>query len=283
MRIDLVSVASDPARPNEDFAAGVVPAAGVGGIAVVLDGVTPPADGDTGCAHGVPWFTARLGGGLLDLAGARGGLGLADCLANAIGRVAAAHPTCDLSHARSPQATVAAVRWDDEQVEYLVLSDAVVLLELVDGRVSPILDTRLEQVANRPEVRALRESWGALPEGSAERLATRQALGRAYQALRNVDGGFFTAAADPSTARFAVTGGYRRSQVRAAAVLSDGASRWTEVFRLGDWAGLFAILKKEGAESLVERVRAAEADDPEGKAFPRGKPFDDISIVHVEL
>src|SRR5262249_24533067 len=152
-----------------------------------------------------------------------------------------------------------------ERVEYLVLSDAVVLLEMADGSVSPILDTRLEQVAGRPEVRALRERLGALPEGSDERLATRRALSRAYEALRNGDGGFFTAAADPAVARFAVTGNYLRWQVRAAAVLTDGAARWTEVFRLGDWAGLFAVLKKEGAESFVERVRAAEADDPEGK------------------
>lgn len=283
MRIDLASVASDPAQSNEDFAAGVVPAAGVGGIAVVLDGVTPPPDGDTGCTHSVPWFTARLGGGLLELAGARGGLSLADCLANAIGRVAAAHPTCDLSHVRSPQATVAAVRWDDERVEYLVLSDAVVLLQLADGSVSPILDTRLEQVARRPEVWALREKLGALPEGSDERLETRKALSKAYQALRNVDGGFFTAAADPSAAGFAVTGSCLRAQVRAAAVITDGAARWSEVFRLGDWAGLFAILKEEGAESLVERVRAAEADDPDGKEFLRAKPSDDASIVYVEL
>ena len=92
---------------------------------VVLDGVTPPPDNGA-CVHSVPWFTARLGGALLELTVARRGSALAQCLAEAISRTAQAHrATCDLSHPLTPQATVVVARWDEAEVEYLVLSDSV--------------------------------------------------------------------------------------------------------------------------------------------------------------
>ncbi|MFD7948503.1 hypothetical protein ACFV5K_37295, partial [Streptomyces sp. NPDC059744] len=70
MRIELTTVPGSPERPNEDWAATALPASGQGGTLVLLDGVTPP-QGDDGCVHSVPWFTARLGGSLAELSGSR--------------------------------------------------------------------------------------------------------------------------------------------------------------------------------------------------------------------
>ena len=121
MRTELVSEPGDPDRPNEDFAAVALPASGRGGAVVVLDGVTPPRGG-TGCLHSVPWFTARLGGALTELTVSLPDAPLTEVLSRAITRTAEAHErTCDLSHPRTPQATVVVARWDAETVEYLVL------------------------------------------------------------------------------------------------------------------------------------------------------------------
>lgn len=284
MRIDLASVGSAPDGPNEDYVAMAVPAIGFGGVVLVLDGVTPPPDGRTGCVHTVPWFTTHLGGALLDLAGTRRELDLAGCLAEAIARTAAAHgPDCDLAHVRTPQATVAAMRWDAENVEYLVLSDAVAVLESTDGTVTPVLDDSIDVMVRRPEIHALRENKRALPTGSAEYAEVTSELGRVVDALRNADGGFFTAAADPDVAGRAVTGSRPRADVRAAAVITDGATRFSEVFRLGDWTALLDVLEHEGVQALIDRVRAEEAADPDGAAFPRGKQFDDASGVYVRF
>ena len=140
-----VTTATDPGtpgRPNEDFAALAMPASGQGGALVVLDGVTPHPGG-TGCAHGVPWYVARLGGGLLELSLSRPEVTLAQCLAAAISRTANLHtPTCDLSHVYTPQATVVAVRWNADEVEHLVLSDSTLLIEEVSGEVRTVLDDR---------------------------------------------------------------------------------------------------------------------------------------------
>ncbi|MEV6653075.1 hypothetical protein [Streptomyces sp. NPDC051219] len=260
MRIEPASAPGDPARPNEDWVSAAPTAWGRGGVLVALDGVTPPQD-DAGCVHDVPWFTARLGHTLVELSGSRRDMTLRKILAEAIRRTADAHrDTCDLSHARTPQATAVMARWGAEQVEHLVLCDSVLLLEAPDGRVTPIVDDRLSRVP-----RETRRSTAAI------------------DALRNAEGGFFTAAADPAVAERAVTGTSPRAEVRTVAALTDGASCWTDVFGEGDWADCLAVLRKEGPSGLIGRVRALEEADAELKTFGRWKLHDDASAVYVEL
>lgn len=260
MHTETASLPGDPGRPNEDWAATAVPASGRGGALVVLDGVTPPS-ADVGCAHPVPWFTARLGGSLTELSVSRPDLTLTQVLAEAIRRTADAHSaTCDLSHVRTPQATVALARWDAEAVEHLVLSDSVLLLESPEGEVRAVRDGRLDLVP--PEV-----------------LRSHAATDR----LRNAEGGFFTAAADPAVAARAVTGVTPRSAVRAVAALSDGAARWVEPFGEGGWADCVAVLREEGPRGLLGRVRALEARTPGAVGGRLRKRHDDATAVYAEL
>ncbi|WP_369193732.1 protein phosphatase 2C domain-containing protein [Streptomyces djakartensis] len=261
MRTELASEPGDADRPNEDFAAVGLPASGQGGSVVVLDGVTPPKGG-TGCLHSVPWFTARLGGALTELTVSLPDVPLADALSHAIARTAAAHAaTCDLSHPRTPQATVVVARWDPATVEYLVLSDSALLVESPEGVVTAVLDDRL----------------ALLPRSA---LAT-DALVDAT--LRNKEGGFFTAAADPSVAARAVTGTLSRGKVRALAALTDGAGRWVERFGEGDWTDCFRLVRKEGPQALVDRVRALERSDAARTSLGRSKTHDDATVVYAEL
>ncbi|MFJ8665115.1 hypothetical protein [Streptomyces sp. NPDC093600] len=270
MRTEAATLPGTSERPNEDWAAAALPASGAGGTVVVLDGVTPPA-GDDGCVHGVPWFTARLGGALTELSSSLREMTLPEILSLAIRRTADAHrESCDLSHVRTPQATVAMARWDEERVEHLVLSDAVLLLEAPDGAVRAVLDARLDHV-------------------SPETLRSVEAT----DLLRNQKGGFFTAAADPAVAEHAVTGTTARTSVRALAALTDGAGRWVELFGEGDWADCFGVLRNEGAHGLLRRVRALEARGDRVARGPkaldtagrlrRWKRHDDATAVYAEL
>ncbi|MEV4949491.1 hypothetical protein [Streptomyces sp. NPDC053755] len=260
MRTEVVTLPGSPERPNEDWAAAALPASGVGGTVVVLDGVTPPV-GDDGCVHGVPWFTARLGGALTELSASRAEMTLTGILSAAIRRTADAHRgSCDLSHVRTPQATVAMARWDGERVEQLVLSDAVLLLEAPDGKVRALRDDRLDRVP-------------------AQVLRSLEATDR----LRNREGGFFTAAADPAVAERAVTGTTPRGEVRALAALSDGATRWVDPFGAGDWADCCGVLREEGAYALLRRVRALEEADGAAGGPRRRKRHDDATAVYAVL
>ncbi|MFB7912826.1 hypothetical protein [Streptomyces sp. NPDC056061] len=259
MRIELATAAGRADRPNEDWAATALPASGQGGTLVLLDGVTPPR-GDDGCVHSVPWFTARLGGSLIELSVSRQDLTLQEILAESIRRTAESHrTTCDLSHVRTPQATAVMARWDTREIEHLVLSDSVLLFELSDGSVRPHVDDRLDR----------------LPPGSLTDEAAVDTL------LRNKEGGFFTAAADPSVAARAVTGRTPLTEVRTLAALTDGAGRWVETFREGDWADCLAVLGEAGPQGLIDRVRALEDSDTGRALLRRGKTHDDATAVLV--
>lgn len=262
MRTELVSEPGDPNRPNEDFASVGLPASGQGGSLIVLDGVTPPR-GETGCLHSVPWYTARLGGALTELTVSCRDLTLAEILSRAILRTAEAHATtCDLSHPRTPQATVVLARWSPQEVEYLVLSDSALLVESPAGEVTVVLDDRLSR----------------LPRSA---LATDAMIDTT---LRNKEGGFFTAAADPSVAARAVTGSLPRNDTRTLTALTDGATRWVDKFGQGDWADCFALVRKDGAAELVARVRELERADEETRTYlRRSKTHDDATVVYVEL
>ncbi|MEU8673423.1 hypothetical protein [Streptomyces sp. NPDC048560] len=261
MRMELATESGIRERPNEDWASAALPASGQGGALVLLDGVTPP-EGDDGCVHSVPWFTARLGGALAELSCSRRDLTLTEILAESIRRTADTHrSSCDLSHVRTPQATVVLARWDEQAVEYLVLSDSVLLLESPEGEVRAVLDDRLDR----------------LPPGSLASVAIADAR------ARNKEGGFFTAAADPQVASRAVTGRVPRPEVRSLAALTDGASRWTEMFREGDWAATLELLRKTGPQGLIDRVRELERADTERRYLRRSKTHDDATAVFVEF
>ncbi|MEU7024014.1 protein phosphatase 2C domain-containing protein [Streptomyces sp. NPDC046203] len=260
MQTEAATLPGSPERPNEDWAATALPASGLGGTLVVLDGVTPPS-GDDGCVHGVPWFTARLGGALTELSASRRDLTLSEILSRAIRRTADTHRSaCDLSHPRTPQATVALARWDDLTVEHLVLSDAALLLRSPDGAVRAVLDDRLDRI----------------PADVRRSVA-------ATDRLRNQEGGFFTAAADPAVSARALTGTTPRAEVRALAGLTDGATRWVDRFGAGDWDDLFGVLEKEGVRALLDRVRVLETADAESATPRGGKPHDDATAVYVRL
>lgn len=152
-------------------------------------------------------------------------------------------------------------RWSPERVEYLVLSDSALLAESDDGTVTALLDDRLARI----------------PRASLTSHETVDAT------LRNREGGFFTAAADPSVADRAVTGELPRPGLRSLTALTDGASRWVERFDRGDWRDCVAVVRKEGGRGLVDRVRALETADEERGVERSGKTHDDATVVHVEL
>ncbi|WP_338896126.1 protein phosphatase 2C domain-containing protein [Streptomyces sp. TG1A-60] len=261
MRTELVSEPGDPTRPNEDFASVALPAEGQGGTLVLIDGVTPPP-GEYGCRHSVAWFTSRLGGALIELSASRRDFPLTEALSRAISRTAQAHAqTCDLSHPRTPQATVVLARWSPLAVEYLVLSDSALLFEGPAGTVTAVLDDRLSR----------------LPRSSLATAAVADAT------VRNKEGGFWTAAADPEVAARAVTGSVPREGVRSLLALTDGTSRWVEKFREGGWEDCVALVRKVGVRGLVERVRELEAADAAREFLGRSKTHDDASAAYVEF
>lgn len=222
----------------------------------VFDGATAPAGVDSGCVHDVRWLVERLAAET-----ARGLAGptapLPDVLAGAIERVRGAHgPDCDLDNPDSPSATASLLRSTGTELEYLVLADSPILFDARDG-VGVIVDDRLDH----------------LDDYSRAGVA----------AARNRPGGFWVAGAKPEAAYEAVRGAVPLPEVRAAAVLSDGASRYVERFGLADWSGLLQLLAEYGPADLIAEVRAAERYAVAAGKPGRGKPYDDATAVLIRF
>ncbi|TQS41874.1 protein phosphatase 2C domain-containing protein [Cryptosporangium phraense] len=251
-----ITVASDPApgHLNEDFV--VVGPDWV----VMLDGATPAAGVDSGCTHGVPWLVRRLAAALSGALVLRPEAGLSDVLADAILRTRDEHgDACDLDSPDSPSSTVAILRAGAASYDYLVLADSPVLVDV--GEVEPV-------VIND-------ERSAFLPDYS--NATVRKA--------RNHDGGFWVASTVPEAAAHALTGSVPRPDVRSAAVLTDGASRYTDVLGLGTWGDLLAHLRTDGPGSLIRAVRTAEREQlpPESRerSGRRRKGHDDATAAVV--
>jgi hypothetical protein len=245
MRVTMASAAAGRiGRVNEDFT-GAVPTA-----AVLIDGAGIPGS-ESICRHGVAWYAGRLGGSLLSLLSLVRDRSLAALLAEAIEQVTDDHrDTCDVADPISPSATVAILRRSDGLIEHLVLGDSVLVLDQADGAPLVISDPR-EVVISRSYQSALK----GIAEGSDE----YHRILRDLRAHRNQPGGFWVAKDDPRAAEEAITGSCPISDLRGAVLLSNGASRIVDQFRLADWPGVMAVLASSGPTEIIHRVRQAEA------------------------
>ncbi|MEV4379724.1 protein phosphatase 2C domain-containing protein [Streptosporangium sp. NPDC049644] len=268
MRVTFATEAA-PGRPNEDFVAATPNAV------VLLDGAGAPADSESGCAHGVAWYTQSLGSTLIT-ALVQDDKALTEILAEAIKTVASLHDfVCDLNHPDSPSATVVVLRRTADALDYLVLADSVLVLDVL-GTAEPLVvcDDREARVGA-----AHRAAMDALPSGSPEHTAAHRRYVEALRDHRNRDGGFWVAAVAPLAAEQALTGTLPTEKVRAAALLSDGASRLAARFHLTTWRQILDLLDDPGPAELIRRVREAEHDDPDGSRWPRAKTHDDATAA----
>ncbi|MFD8498963.1 hypothetical protein [Amycolatopsis sp. NPDC059657] len=178
---------------------------------------------------------------------------LADALALAIETVATDN---GLEPRNSPSSTVAIARWTEERVDALVLADSPIVVCGRNG-VEVLFDDRLFSLRNNKKLRTSKD---------------------VYQ-LRNADGGFWVAEADPKAAYQAIQRGWRREDVDVVMLASDGVSAGVDEYQLFGWLDVAAMEPSE----VLETVRAAERDDPDGKRWPRSKIHDDQALAVVRF
>ena len=88
------------------------------------------------------------------------------------------------------------------------------------------------------------------------------------------------ARAEPDAASAATTGVLPWDGLRGVALLSDGATRITDLFDLLTWPDLVAVVRDQGPAALVGQVRVAEDADPGCERWPRSKVKDDATVVY---
>lgn len=247
MQVSTASSAGREGWANEDFV-GSVP-----GAVVLLDGAGVPGM-DEVCRHSVRWYVQTLGRTLLGALAADPVALLTEALAQALQEVADGHRvTCDLEDPRGPMATVAIARVRDEVVDLLVLADAFVVVEPLVGLPEVITDAR--EVDVRTDCLALLSGADEGTPEHAERLAQ---VVVDFRSRRNVPGGYWIAKDDPVAAAHAVTAARDVRTLRSVSLLSNGASRLVDPYRVTSWPLLVQGLRTNGPAGLLQRLRETE-------------------------
>ncbi|HWM02147.1 MAG TPA: hypothetical protein VNP92_07385 [Actinophytocola sp.] len=255
-------------RPSED-------------VVVVLPNAVVLLDGATTLRPGLPsggWYASRLAGQLAGRLTGFPDMDLADLLAGSIRAVARDN---GLEPGESPSSTVALVRWDAKKVEGLVLADSPVVAFTGDGP-QVLADDRLTQIPRRGGgYRAQLRDGAGYGEAHLDALRTSAtAVGR----LRNTEGGFWVAEADPDAAHEAKRASWPRPEVRTVLLASDGVSCGVDDYGLfPDWSAVLTLVGEQGAQAVLDVVRAAEESDPDGARWPRPKPHDDQALAVVDF
>lgn len=257
-------------RENEDWA-GATPT-----VVALLDGLSSDTEAGSGCRHTTSWYVNHLGARLLEVASDQD-VDLKRALATSIADVVELHPECDPNHPGSPSATVAMLRnsHSRKEVEFLVLADARVVIETVDG-IEFFTDDRVDKVSEPAQSEALRHRLGS-PE---QRQAVADLIA-SQKPLRNVDGGYWIASGNPRAAGQAVTGAFSSETVVRAALLSDGASRVVDTFNHMSWTEALDLMGRRSPDELISLVRALERSDGDGLRWPRFKSADDATAAYV--
>ncbi|GAA3552928.1 protein phosphatase 2C domain-containing protein [Amycolatopsis ultiminotia] len=234
-------------RPTEDYVAVLDQAV------LVLDGATSPSPELPSGGWYAGLLVRRLSTELRTHP--REDLGVA--LANAIGALAREH---DLLPGRSPSSTVSMLRWDESEVEALVLADSPVV---AFGRfgTDPVSDDRLVSL----------RGGGLLQTGADVRRR------------RNAEDGFWVAEAEPAAAYKAVRRVWPRADVEAVLIATDGVAIGVDEYGLFDWPEVLRRARHDGPAAVLDAVRAAEEQDPGCVRWPRAKRHDDQALVLADF
>jgi len=264
MKVAMASSPGHAGRPNEDFV-GAVP-----GAVVLLDGAGIKGTEEI-CRHGVAWHSHTLGATLLRRLAAGGETDLVGALAESIEQLADLHRhTCDLADPSSPQSTVAIVRCAEDRADFLVLADSYIALDQSDAGPEVVTDPR--ELAVRSECLT---SLHGLTAGSPEYERALPAVIDALRSRRNQPGGYWIAKDDPEAALQSVTGSMPLEALAGAGLLSNGASRIVDPYRLAEWPHVVELLRTSGPAEVLRRVREAESEPTRGS--------DDASAAYFAL
>ncbi len=246
----------------------------------VLDGAsgltsTPVTDGATDAA----WLVERA----RTIIEGRNESGLVETLAEIVNDIESRLPSASRTRAHElPSASLVAIALVGDELHVLTLGDCRLLLRPPGGEAQVIDDA---SVLDRLDGTAIELLSTTQRQSGAELDVAREEIGdllRRNRDLLNRPDGYLALApgldvTDVAQHRFPVMEGTR------GLLVSDGFYRLVDTFRHLDADGLVDSVGIVGADALLERLRAMEAEDPEGHRFPRLKRSDDATVVAFEV
>jgi serine/threonine protein phosphatase PrpC len=274
---DQLSLAGDPAKPNEDFLAHSDRAA------LVVDGATPLGDslmpGPSDAAWIAQFGARRLMAHLADDDGARKALrgALADTQKSfeALRR----HPPEEMW--QTPCASMMLAVLDGSEMEFLWFGDCAALVKQGDAAVTMVGETFDKRAAEAGRARKLAKEKNLSPASGLSRPEFIGALRSSRNRINSGDAWLFS-----PDVRAASHVSRRVIKAAPGAVLllaTDGFLALASDYGVYSADSLMAAAQSKGLAALGQELRAIEAGDTGGDKFPRFKKSDDATAILIRL
>jgi len=275
--IDSLSLPGDPSKPNEDSFSHA------SGFACVLDGATVlgenlmPGQSD---AYWIAQFGARRLRSHAEIDSARPRDVLRAAAADAEKSFAALRRRAPAETYETPFASLMAVFICDGKLDALWFGDCAALLRSPDGKVSLVGETIRIRARERDRVSRLAE-----PEGAAATTVREKFLPalRASRNRVNTKGGGWLFSPDARCADHAQSMRLSPKPDSIILLASDGFLALVSDYGRYTADELLAAAQSRGLATLGQEIRAIEAADPKGIAYPRFKSSDDATALLLSL
>jgi hypothetical protein len=275
-RIDALSAAGNPAKPNDDAFCHA------GAVAAVFDGATalgePLIPGDSDAA----WL-ARLAAEQVAANAAQG--------AEAALRIAALAAETAYIRERSrtplenweqPFASLMLVEAREGRLDAFWFGDCAALV-LRPGEPCEVIGEAFgKRLAEAEKARSMAGEHGRNSAGASVDPAFLPTL-RASRARYNIEGGPWIFGADRRCAAHAKRGSVRAPEGSLVLLASDGFLALGTDYQRYDAGALVAAARDRGLVDLLAELRGVEREDPDGVLYPRFKTSDDATALLVRV
>lgn len=255
-------------------------------MAWVLDGATGVTDSEhtPGRTDG-EWYVEQLSAELTKRV-QRSRASLSDIVRESVKAVAATYreviDRSSVDPAAEPSATGAFVRWNERELEYLVLCDSTFLLCRGDELVERVTDDRIEPLETdvRNRIRSELDAGATLKEARAAVMP----LLRENRRRKNTSGNYWVLSLDPNAVAHAYTGTVDLRPGDQAYLFTDGVHRLVDTYGyFDDWNEGVSYLRENSPQELLSELRSIELDDPNAEDHLRTKWADDATLVRLEF
>ncbi|MGX9706550.1 protein phosphatase 2C domain-containing protein [Laceyella tengchongensis] len=183
-----------------------------------------------------------------------------------------------------PSSTVAMVKINNKQMEYLVLGDSYIVTDISDS-IRCFTDNRLENVGveMRSEINHLLQSGNGYHSDSINNI--KMNLVKLEVSSRNQKDGYWIASEKPDAAYHAMTGTLEiKTKGKHVLLMTDGFARAVTTLDLfKSWGELLKFVNNYGLDKCLELIRSKESADPQGQTYPRFKQYDDASALLISI
>lgn len=178
----------------------------------------------------------------------------------------------------TPAASFAIIRLLDDEIEIVRLGDCLVVLETTGGAVT-VMDHPVLAEIEAETRRAILDMRARGPTNPQEAFETMMPRLRGQRRRRNLPDGYGVLAAERGCLPMMHVDRMKARGLRRALLASDGYYRLVDHYGAMSDTDLVRETERQGVDMLLKRLRAIEAADPLGVAYPRLKIRDDATAL----